>query len=206
MASVKGKTKKKSKKKAVSKKKSARKKPVKKARKTKGKRKVSKKKAAKKKAAQLRAGKRRPQKKKPTKKAKKKVTKKRGATKKKVVKKGGGKRKAISRPRKVATAKSISWSKFITPLDDRVIIERVEKSDRTPGGIIIPESVDSPPYNRGRVVLVGRGHLDNKGRVRPLDVSVGDQVLWAPHSGTEMNLNENNVIILREDEILGVCN
>ena len=100
----------------------------------------------------------------------------------------------------------IPWSEFITPLDDRVVVEKEDMSHQTPGGIIIPGSVTSRPPNRGRVLQVGRGHLDKKGRNRPMDVSVGDHILLSPYLETEIELNGSQIAILRESEILGILN
>jgi chaperonin GroES len=90
-----------------------------------------------------------------------------------------------------------------TPLDNRILIRRMGQSDRTPGGLYIPDTVSERP-NQGQVVAVGRGHLDKKGRVQPLDVQLGDMVMFGNFSGTELKLNGEELLVLREDEILAI--
>lgn len=91
---------------------------------------------------------------------------------------------------------------ILTPLDDRVVV-MVETFTQTSGGLFIPASVTDRP-SRGKVVAVGRGHRDKKGRVRPMDVRRGDEILFAPFSGTELKLMDQDLLILREAEILGI--
>jgi chaperonin GroES len=104
-------------------------------------------------------------------------------------------------------AKSVStpWDQFITPLDDRVVVEIMGASEKTPGGLYIPASVQEKPH-RGRVLAVGQGHRDRKGRLRPLDVKRGDEVLLGSHMGPAMKLNGTEVLILRESDLVGVIN
>jgi len=97
---------------------------------------------------------------------------------------------------------SINWSEIFTPLDDRVLIE-VEQETRTAGGLFIPSSASEKPQ-RGTVRAVGRGRCDKKGRVRPMDVTVGDEVLFAAFAGTSVNLGARDIIILRETDLLGI--
>lgn len=97
---------------------------------------------------------------------------------------------------------SINWSEIFTPLDDRVLIE-VEQETRTVGGLFIPSSASEKPQ-RGTVRAVGRGRCDKKGRVRPMDVTVGDEVLFAAFAGTSVNLGARDIIILRETDLLGI--
>lgn len=90
-----------------------------------------------------------------------------------------------------------------SPLDDRIVIEHVKRDERTPGGLYIPDSAQEKP-NSGRVVAVGRGHRDAKGRIRPCDVKVGDTVLFTAWSGAEIELDGVKFVVLREPELLGV--
>ena len=111
--------------------------------------------------------------------------------------------------KKLKPSKSASALSHFQPLDDRILVEKLEESDRTPGGLFIPDSAKERPM-KGRVVAVGRGHLSKKGRLRPLDVKVGDVVLFAKWSGGEVDLaseksrTENNLVIMRESDLLGI--
>jgi chaperonin GroES len=98
-----------------------------------------------------------------------------------------------------------SFSNVFTPLDDRILVSRAAVSDRTPGGIIIPDSVAaSEKPNQGRVLAVGNGHRNKKGRLRPLDVKMGDMVMFAKFSGSEVNIGGEDLLLLREEEIIAV--
>lgn len=101
-------------------------------------------------------------------------------------------------------SKSLKWDQFITPLDDRVIVSVEEAATQTPGGLYIPSTANADRPSRGRVLVVGRGHLDKKGRLKPMAVQIGDEVLFAAFSGTEMKLQGQEVLILREADLLGV--
>jgi chaperonin GroES len=93
----------------------------------------------------------------------------------------------------------------LSPLDNRVVVEAVVPATRTAGGLYLPDTVsDSDRHRSGRVIAVGRGKLNKKGVVRPLDVKTGDTVLFTAHSGSEVELEGVQLVILREDEILGV--
>jgi chaperonin GroES len=91
----------------------------------------------------------------------------------------------------------------VRPLRDRILIERVEESEQRVGGIIIPDSAKEKPQ-QGRVVAIGRGRVNDKGEVFPLDVKVGDTVLLGKYSGTEITVAGTEYVILREEEVLGV--
>jgi len=91
----------------------------------------------------------------------------------------------------------------IRPLQDRVIVKRVEEEEKTKGGIIIPDSAKEKPIE-GKVVAVGNGKLGEDGKVHPLDVKAGDRVLFSKYAGTEVKLDGEEHLILREDDILGV--
>ena len=90
----------------------------------------------------------------------------------------------------------------IRPLHDRVIVKRIEETEKTKGGIIIPDTAKEKPQE-GRVVAVGPGRLE-EGKVIPLDVKAGDKILFGKYSGTEIKLDGEEHLILREDDILGV--
>ncbi len=89
------------------------------------------------------------------------------------------------------------------PLHDRVLIKRVEAEEMTKGGIIIPDSAKEKPVE-GQVVAVGNGKILDDGKVRALEVKAGDRILFGKYSGTEIKIDGEEHIILREDEVLGV--
>ena len=90
----------------------------------------------------------------------------------------------------------------IRPLHDRVIIKRIEEEGKTKGGIIIPDTAKEKPQE-GRVVAVGPGRHED-GKVIPLDVKSGDKILFGKYSGTEIKLNGEDHLIVREEDILGI--
>ena len=89
------------------------------------------------------------------------------------------------------------------PLHDRVVVRRTEEEDRTKGGIIIPDTVKEKPQ-QGEVVAVGPGARDETGAVQPLDVKAGDRVLFGKWSGTEVKIDGQDLLIMKESDILGV--
>ncbi len=91
----------------------------------------------------------------------------------------------------------------IRPLQDRVIVERIEEEERTKGGIIIPDTAKEKPQE-GKVVAVGKGKVNDDGKLTPLDVKVGDKILFGKYSGSEIKLNGEEHLIMREEDILGV--
>ena len=91
----------------------------------------------------------------------------------------------------------------IRPLQDRVVIKRIEAEERTKGGIIIPDAAKEKPIE-GKVVAVGNGKVLKNGSLQPLDVKVGDRVLFGKYSGTEVKIDGEETLILREDDILGI--
>ena len=91
----------------------------------------------------------------------------------------------------------------IQPLNEKIVVERLEADDRTAGGIILPDTAKEKPIE-GKVVAVGNGKVLEDGKVRPLDVKVGDRVLFGKYSGTEVKIDGQERLILREDDILGV--
>ena len=89
------------------------------------------------------------------------------------------------------------------PLHDRVLLKRIAAEEKTPGGIIIPDTAKEKPVE-GEVLAVGPGARDEAGRVQPLDVKVGDRVLFGKWSGTEVRIEGEDRLILKESDILGV--
>ncbi|HZY03928.1 MAG TPA: co-chaperone GroES [Anaeromyxobacteraceae bacterium] len=91
----------------------------------------------------------------------------------------------------------------IRPLHDRIIVRRVEEEERTKGGIIIPDTAKEKPIE-GKVVAVGNGKVLEDGKVRPLDVKAGDRILFSKYGGTEVKIDGEEHLIMREEDILGV--
>lgn len=91
----------------------------------------------------------------------------------------------------------------IRPLHDRVIIKRTEEDRTTPGGIVIPDSAAEKPQ-RGEVLAVGNGKILDNGDKVPLDVKVGDKVLFGKYSGTEVKVDGDDLVVMREDDIMAV--
>jgi chaperonin GroES len=91
----------------------------------------------------------------------------------------------------------------IRPLQDRVIVKRVEEDAKSKGGIIIPDTAKEKPQE-GKVVAVGKGKLGDDGKVTPLDVKINDRILFGKYSGTEINFDGEEHLIMREEDILGV--
>ena len=89
------------------------------------------------------------------------------------------------------------------PLGDRVLVKRVEEESKTKGGIIIPDTAKEKPME-GEIVAVGPGARDEKGNLVPLDVKKGDRILFGKWSGTEVKLNGEDLLIMKESDILGV--
>jgi len=91
----------------------------------------------------------------------------------------------------------------IRPLQDRVVVKRMEEERTSAGGIVIPDSATEKPV-KGEVLAVGNGKITDSGDVRALDVKVGDQILFGKYSGTELKIDGDEVLIMREEDILGV--
>jgi chaperonin GroES len=91
----------------------------------------------------------------------------------------------------------------IRPLQDRIIVKRVEEEEKTKGGIIIPETAKEKPME-GKVIAVGKGKVLEDGKIHPPDVKAGDRVLFGKYSGTEVKIDGEEHLIMREDDILGV--
>ena len=91
----------------------------------------------------------------------------------------------------------------IRPLHDRVLVRRLEGDKKTPGGIVIPDSAAEKPME-GEVVSVGNGKLLDSGELRALDVKAGDKILFGKYSGTEVKVDGEELIVMREDDIMGI--
>ncbi len=91
----------------------------------------------------------------------------------------------------------------IRPLQDRVIVKRIEEEEKSKGGIIIPDTAKEKPQE-GRVVAVGKGKVNDDGKITPLDVKVNDRVLFGKYSGSEINIDDEEHLIMREEDILGI--
>ena len=90
-----------------------------------------------------------------------------------------------------------------TPLHDRILVRRIEESETTRGGIIIPDTAKDKPQE-GEVISVGKGKVNDEGKVFPLAVKEGDRILFGKYSGTEIKLDGEDYIIMREEEVLGI--
>ena len=91
----------------------------------------------------------------------------------------------------------------LRPLHDRILIKRIEEIETAKGGIIIPDSAKEKPQE-GEVIAVGHGKKTEEGKVIPLDVKAGDRILFGKYSGTEIKIDDQEYLILREEEVLGV--
>ena len=91
----------------------------------------------------------------------------------------------------------------LTPLHDRLLIRRIEEQESVRGGIIIPDTAKEKPQE-GEVIAVGKGKVNEEGKVRPLDVKEGDRILFGKYSGTEIKLDGEDYLIMREEEVLGI--
>ncbi len=91
----------------------------------------------------------------------------------------------------------------LTPLHDRILVRRVEEEETTRGGIVIPDTAKDKPQE-GEVIAVGKGKINEEGKIRPLDVKEGDRILFGKYSGSEIKLDGEEFVIMREDEVLGI--
>jgi chaperonin GroES len=91
----------------------------------------------------------------------------------------------------------------IRPLQDRILVKRIDEEAKTKGGIIIPDTAKEKP-SEGKVVAVGKGKINEDGKVTPLDVKKGDRILFSKYSGTEVNIEGDEHLIIREDDVLGI--
>ena len=91
----------------------------------------------------------------------------------------------------------------IRPLHDRVIVRRMDEEKTSPGGIVIPDSATEKPI-KGEVVAVGKGKILENGEIRPLDVKAGDKILFGKYSGTEVKVDGEELLVMREDDITAI--
>ena len=91
----------------------------------------------------------------------------------------------------------------LRPLQDRILVKRVEEAEKTKGGIIIPDSAKEKPAE-GEVVAVGAGKVGDDGKKIPLEIKKGDRILFSKYGGTEVNIEDEEYLIMREDDVLGV--
>jgi chaperonin GroES len=100
------------------------------------------------------------------------------------------------------TATSVKTTTF-TPLHDRILVRRIEEGESIRGGIIIPDSAKEKPME-GEVIAVGKGKSNDEGKVFPLDVKAGNRILFGKYSGTEIKIDGEEVLVVREDEVLAI--
>jgi chaperonin GroES len=98
--------------------------------------------------------------------------------------------------------RSMATTSF-TPLHDRILVRRIEEGESIRGGIIIPDSAKEKPQ-QGEVISVGKGKSNDEGKVFPLDVKAGDSILFGKYSGTEIKIDGEELLIMREEEVLGI--
>jgi chaperonin GroES len=91
----------------------------------------------------------------------------------------------------------------IRPLHDRVIVKRLEEDRLSPGGIVIPDSAAEKPV-QGKIMAVGKGKILEDGTVRPLDVKVGDKILFGKYSGTEVKIDGDELVVMREEDVMAI--
>ena len=91
----------------------------------------------------------------------------------------------------------------VRPLNDRVLVKRLEEETKTAGGIYIPDSAKEKP-TRGKIIAAGNGRADDEGKRRPLDVKAGDEILFGKYAGTEIKIDGEDLMIMKEDDILAV--
>jgi chaperonin GroES len=103
----------------------------------------------------------------------------------------------------VGRTKEGDISMKVRPLQDRIIVKRVEGEEKSKGGIIIPDTAKEKPQE-GKVVAVGKGKVTDDGKLQPLDVKKGDRVLFSKYAGTEINIDGEEHLIVREDDVLGI--
>jgi len=91
----------------------------------------------------------------------------------------------------------------IRPLGDRVVVEPLEAEEKSKGGIILPETAKEKPQE-GKIIAVGKGRVDENGKLIPMEVKVGDKILYGKYSGTEIKIEDKEYIILKEEDILAI--
>ena len=93
----------------------------------------------------------------------------------------------------------------VRPLHDRILVRRMAEEEKTAGGLFIPDTAKEKPQ-RGEIIACGKGRITEDGKVLPLEVKVGDRVLFGKYSGTELKLNGEELLMIREEDVLGVIN
>ncbi|MEO5969506.1 MAG: co-chaperone GroES [Bdellovibrionia bacterium] len=93
----------------------------------------------------------------------------------------------------------------VRPLHDRVLVKRSTEEERSKGGIIIPDTAKEKPI-QGEIIAVGQGRVNEEGKLRPLDVKKGDKILFGKYAGTEIKIDGDDFLMMREEDILGVLN
>lgn len=139
--------------------------------------------------------------------AQKPSAKKASAVKASVNKKSAAVKKTVSvKPVKKSLAKKLPVANNLkmTPLDDRLLVEVDATEKKTPGGLYIPETAQVTGNYQGRVLAVGRGHMNKKGKTKPMDVKVGDVILFSEYAGEKYSENDKDIRIIREADVLGV--
>lgn len=132
-------------------------------------------------------------------------TAKKGAARVGVFSQAKSRSEARPKSQSITRSSQEALSAVFMPLDDRIIVEKMAAANRTPGGLYIPDTVaNDQRSSQGRVVAVGRGHRDKKGRVRPLDVQLGDTVMFGNGGGSDVRINEQDLLCLREAEIIAI--
>jgi chaperonin GroES len=138
--------------------------------------------------------------------ARKPAAKSAAVTKKSAVKKAVTKKPSAKKAKAVNKKPALKIpADFITPLEDRVLVIVEGPSEKTAGGLYIPETVSERPH-RGQILALGRGRRNKKGQLRPLDVQAGDTVLFSEFAGTKVTLEGQEFLILREEDVLGIVN
>ncbi|MBF0109014.1 MAG: co-chaperone GroES [Magnetococcales bacterium] len=89
------------------------------------------------------------------------------------------------------------------PLHDRIVVKRLEQDQKSAGGIIIPDTAKEKPI-QGEILAVGKGAINEEGKIRPLEVKAGDKVLFAKYAGTEVKLDGEDLLIMRESDVMGI--
>lgn len=148
---------------------------------------------------------------------KKSAAKKASAKPRKTAPKSGAKKTTAKTPKPAALqatktptpsapkAAMKDYSNFVTPLDDRVLVRMKDLERKTAGGLFIPDTVADVSGNlQGSVVAVGRGHRDKKGRVRPMDIQLGDRIVFDQYAGSKINILGEDLLLLREGEVMGI--
>ena len=92
----------------------------------------------------------------------------------------------------------------VRPLHDRILVKRIDEEAKTKGGLIIPDTAKEKPME-GKVLAVGNGRVDDEGKVHPLDVHKGDRVLFGKYSGNEVTVDGEELLIIREEDVLAIC-